>query len=142
MLYYAVGKPHRLPKKLLNEVVDFTAKYLKIENTDCIMEIEFFNKLDACGYAQEEEYVNYSIQISKEKQYTTKDIIATIMHEMVHVAQYIRGDLVLGKGNKLSRWKGKPVDLPYSKQPWERQAFRLEKNIWNKFITKNPNALK
>lgn len=49
----------------------------------------------------------------------------TIMHEMVHVKQFVKGQLAHdGKGNLT--WKGKkqPLDLPYWKQPWEIEAMQ------------------
>lgn len=135
MFYIVYGKPRQFKKKDLDKAMRIATEYLKIDDADVELEIEFLSKLDgeAYGYAEVGDDVDYNIQISKSKDLSLETIITTLMHEMVHIAQYIRGDLVPGVGRKHSRWKGKPVDLPYSKQPWERQAARLEKVLWKKF---------
>lgn len=135
MFYTVVGKPRRLKKQELDLAMQVAVNYLKIDDVDTEVEVQFADKLDgnAQGYATWEDDDVYVIEISKSKDLSTEDIIQTIMHEMVHVAQYIRGDYVPGEGRKLNRWKGKPVDLPYSKQPWERQAYRLEKVMYKRY---------
>ena len=135
MLYFTIGKPHRLPKKVLENVMKVSVDYLKLDDADFEVEIEFVKNIPAQGYAEiDGEVADYRIQINKDSAYRTEDMIMTIIHEMVHVAQYFRKHYIPGEGKKLSKWKGKSVDLPYSKQPWERQAFRLEKTIFKKYL--------
>jgi hypothetical protein len=64
--------------------------------------------------------------------------VETLCHEMVHVMQWVKGlltDRVYPK--KLgyrTLWKGKSCKkLPYSKQPWERQAHAMESKLFKKF---------
>lgn len=65
------------------------------------------------------------------------DIKKIICHEMVHLDQYERGDLVLIKDeNGLKfQWKNKDFDpsMPYKKRPWEKEALGLETKIWKMF---------
>lgn len=63
-----------------------------------------------------------------------KDMIKTVMHEMVHVWQYSSG-IAKQYANGKMMWKKKDyTDAPYSKQPWERQAHRMEEKLFDKWI--------
>jgi len=64
----------------------------------------------------------------------------TVCHEMVHVMQWVKGllkDRVYPRklGYRIL-WKGKSYKgVPYSKQPWERQAHAMENKLFKKFET-------
>lgn len=64
-------------------------------------------------------------------------IIETLAHEMVHVKQDAKGEKVQrNRGGYKVLWKG--VDhtkTPYSKQPWEREAYRLESKLVKEYFT-------
>ena len=52
---------------------------------------------------------------------------------MVHVRQYIQGDVNLN----LTRWKGsRVVDIDYWDQPWEIEAHGIEVGLFTKFAKK------
>ena len=87
----------------------------------------------------------YNIQIDKRLGRTVckKEFIETIVHEMVHVWQSVTGRMVdrvyprrLGY-RKL--WKSKDgsylnhTHTVYSKQPWERQAYRMQGGMLKRF---------
>lgn len=57
------------------------------------------------------------------------EMMQTLAHEMVHVKQYFRKELD-GTGCKF-KWKGRNADgYQYENQPWEREAFKLEKGLY------------
>jgi hypothetical protein len=61
-----------------------------------------------------------------------EDAIRVICHEIVHMQQYISGDLLYQDGNLI--WKGQNVDLErveYQEREWEIDAFRKESQIVN-----------
>jgi predicted metallopeptidase len=61
-----------------------------------------------------------------------EDAIRVICHEIVHIQQYISGDLVYQDGILI--WKGQTVDLnrvEYQEREWEIDAFRKETEIVN-----------
>lgn len=61
-----------------------------------------------------------------------EDAIRVICHEIVHMQQYISGDLVYQDGNLI--WKGQNVDLQrveYQERDWETDAFRKENQLIN-----------
>lgn len=73
---------------------------------------------------------------------TTEDVqlfTETIMHEMVHIWQMANkvARFTLSPKGDIYRvfWKGiEMTDVSYWRQPWERQAFRLEKTLAKKFL--------
>jgi hypothetical protein len=64
--------------------------------------------------------------------------IKTVIHELIHVKQYVTGQL----SDKVGRasgviWKG--IDhskTTYSRQPWEREAYRLQEKLFIEFMAK------
>lgn len=58
------------------------------------------------------------------------EMMQTLAHEMVHARQFIRGEL---KNECGWAWKGRKADgYNYDNQPWEKEAFRLEKKLFMK----------
>jgi hypothetical protein len=56
--------------------------------------------------------------------------IQVISHEIIHIKQYISGDL--SYENSVLVWKGDVIDLTnveYSRREWENEAFSLENQI-------------
>jgi hypothetical protein len=56
-----------------------------------------------------------------------------LCHELVHAKQFIKGELS-GSGTV---WKGVDMSLirDIKNQPWEQEAFKLEVELYNKYIT-------
>ena len=85
---------------------------------------------DAYGYCMSES--NREFEIEVDKRLGKNQFISTVIHEMVHVWQYATKQLTQ-KGCK-EFWRGKDyTDEYYSKQPWERQAYRMEKSILKEY---------
>jgi len=62
----------------------------------------------------------------------------TLIHEMIHVGQYLRGDLVQGHnpidGLFEINWKGNTyTDAEYTSRPWEIEADELESQMYEKY---------
>jgi len=68
-----------------------------------------------------------------------EDIIKTVIHELIHVKQYAKGELIdRSRGKCKTLWKGKDHSkTSYSKQPWERQAYRLQESLYKKYMKEN-----
>lgn len=74
--------------------------------------------------------------------------LSSLMHEMIHVKQYAKGELgIYARDPNCSRWKGEKINrdkLGYYDEPWEIEAhgyetglvqqFLDEKPKWNKFV--------
>jgi len=65
----------------------------------------------------------------------SRNILETLAHEMVHVKQYVDGEL----NDSLTNWRGKKVnsdDIDYWIQPWELEALGREQGLLTKFAIK------
>ena len=71
-----------------------------------------------------------------DKNVDTKDLIRTVIHEMVHIKQYIRKEMDSEIVGSRMRWKSKtyPYDIKYDDMPWEKEANRLETNYGNEYL--------
>lgn len=78
-----------------------------------------------------------SFEVSIDTTASLQDFIKTIIHEFIHVKQYVRGELVDGsRGRAKTTWKNKDHSkTSYSKQPWEREAYRLQETFYTEYMT-------
>lgn len=71
-----------------------------------------------------------------------KDITVTVSklaHELVHVKQYITGELKHGKNN-ITLWKGEKYDekiTDYWDLPWEIEAYGREVGLYTRYYNKH-----
>jgi len=66
--------------------------------------------------------------------FTLEEMIVNLAHELVHAKQFIKGEL----HPNLHKWK--KVDYsntPYDKQPWEKEAYLLEQELYKKYWKTN-----
>ena len=96
------------------------------------IQIQFVNKLEALGFCEgNREYAE--ITIAKKcpvtgRKITFLEMMQTLAHEMVHARQFLRGELTCDGG---FAWKGRKADgYEYENQPWEIEAYRLEKKLF------------
>ena len=69
--------------------------------------------------------------------FNTFQLVETFIHELVHVAQMLRGDLSRVRG--VSVWKGRRYREPqtyeeYKALPWEREADEYASNISRRLV--------
>lgn len=135
--------PDKNFKPYVEEAARFYADEL-IENKrilkNCYVAIRFNSKMDMYGLAGVEE-VNTKNQpreflIELHPGIGARNILSTLAHEMVHVKQYIKGEL----NDEMTLWKGKKVDsdkMDYWVHPWEIEAHGVEAGLVYKFVTIN-----
>lgn len=127
MIYIVDGKPARISYSLLDEVVLLGAEYLKLPKR---IKIEIiFEKIDdiyQCGYSDIEDGV---AKMWVNSNMPEDQIIATILHEMVHIQQMKSKKLVIGNWPTPSKWCGEYVIANYLELPWEVEAYRLEEEM-------------
>jgi|APSaa5957512493_1039668.scaffolds.fasta_scaffold238050_2 hypothetical protein len=85
------GKVEKYEKYMAHSVVDWCINYFQeIDHlyTDINLELKVMNDCD--GTCIENDDGGYDIEISINQ--SMRDIVATIVHEMVHVKQYITGE--------------------------------------------------
>lgn len=75
-----------------------------------------------------------NFRITLDGKVSQKSILQTLAHEFVHVKQFAKGELkYLQKGDK---WCGSVYSskTPYSKQPWEKEAKKLETKLYSEWM--------
>lgn len=67
------------------------------------------------------------------KKLSVEDIARTLAHELVHAKQFLRGEMK----TESEKWRYKSgfvkdcSNLPYREQPWEKEAFKLEPELFD-----------
>ena len=75
----------------------------------------------------------FMIELDASMRYSFKDILTWLAHEMVHLKQFVRKELwdyETGRVQWKSRTYGK---MHYDDQPWEKEAYRLESELYEMF---------
>lgn len=95
------------------------------------IEIELTSNRSEKGMACRESKYHYTIEASKYQ--GAKTLISTLAHEMVHVKQFVNGEL--GYQKNLYKWNGIvfPKDYDYYDAPWEIEAYGREVGLSYKF---------
>jgi hypothetical protein len=130
---------YKYSRRRCEDVVEwFYDRYLKRYK----IEIEVFHR----GLRREGAYGYCSVQdcdhrprnflIEMHNQLPPEDYIKTLLHELQHVLQHVRGDLRDKRGVRC--WKGiKCFDLPYVIQPWEIEAHTMEEVLYLRYLTES-----
>lgn len=119
------------------EAAEFYAEKLGIPDTT-IIAIGLYPQMEVAGYCQynTEEVIPYfivGIETEAEEE-GEDDPIAVLAHEMVHVKQYVTGELV-DHGTHCS-WKGKNYEEyeansdDYFFSPWEVEAYGMQVGLY------------
>ena len=95
-------------------------------------------KSEAIGFCMMEDKNQFEIEL--DKKLSIKDMVTALCHEMVHVKQFARKEMVDGIETGVARWKSKKISLDtnYWDLPWEKEAYRMEKklanDVWNEDV--------
>jgi hypothetical protein len=87
------------------------------------------------GYCSMKDEEKRTFAIEADKTLKLRQLIMTLIHEMVHVKQFARNEMIDYPINGRHRWKTKtiPENTPYDKMPWEREAVRLQEKLTDEF---------
>jgi hypothetical protein len=112
----------QLAKSAINWYIDmYLPKVRKLHIDLC------FNHLDNLnGLCTQMEKRKFNIQI--DERLSMDDMVTTVMHEMIHVKQYVRNELCDMPSGTV-RWKSRPIDpenLDYWDHPWEKEAHKYD----------------
>jgi hypothetical protein len=89
------------------------------------------------GYCTQDDDYDYTIELRSDLR--GEELERTIIHELVHIWQYVRGDLVQehiqGLGPRMV-WMGEDMtSVDYQDRPWEQQAVALEDRYYKQLIS-------
>ena len=128
-------------KKKINFAVDFYSTRL-IESTrirnNCEITINFYryNEKNKTAFVDIDDYNTkgqprkFSIYLAKQSE---EEILKILAHEMVHIKQYIAGEI----DNFLESWKGEYFDRElstYYNFPWEKEAYEKADILYNEWV--------
>ena len=132
------GKKQR---RIVHEAIEWAAYDLHHKRMADNLEIEaeILNLGDMAGYCiwSDSNIAPRSFELELNVKQSDEDLIVTVMHEMVHVWQYATGRVrerfrpmhrQIWKNS--SRWYG---DTKYSELPWEREAYKLQEELYDKY---------
>jgi hypothetical protein len=71
---------------------------------------------------------SYNLYIRKD---TNTPLRSIICHEMLHLQQYINGDLSVDTDKRIFIWKGKiySYNFPYMERPWEQEVYKKQDKL-------------
>ena len=78
----------------------------------------------------------FMIELDASMRYKFDQILTWLAHEMVHLKQFARGELCdyeTGRVQWKSRAFGRLIHVHYEDQPWEKEAYRLEDELYEMF---------
>ena len=137
MKFKISGVKKKVLKNEIKEALHFFAKELKVKDYhDVTVSVKAMRKMDALGYCSIKHYDDEdrisTILMEVKLNQGRDEMINTLAHEMVHVKQYITGEL----SEDLDVWKGKKInsdDIDYDDQPWEIEADKVGDMLDEKF---------
>jgi len=75
----------------------------------------------------------FMIELDASMRYKFDQILTWLAHEMVHLKQFVRGELCEYETGRV-QWKSRSFGrVHYDDQPWEKEAYRLEDELYEMF---------
>jgi len=120
--------------------MDFFANSLKFrKRTDILVDVlitknKSFNYDGTCLHVDNYDNVHV-FHLAIKANFKLAHTLEILAHEMVHMKQYMNGDLYYN--HPKTCWKGKPyrtTDFEYSELPWEKEAYRKESLLVNALL--------
>ena len=107
-----------------------------------LVEIKLTNELkqkeQAYGYCHiTDDNLNrpreFMIELDTSMKHPFDQILTWLAHEMVHLKQFVRGELFDYETGNV-QWKSRTFGrIHYTDQPWEKEAYRLEGELYEMF---------
>ena len=137
MIALSIDGGTRKEQRMVHDAFNFALKYLMPRKRNLTIDINITDiPDDADAYHCCIEKGQHEIEV--QKGLIEEDFITAIFHEMVHVRQHERGDL---KDHGIRKaWKGEEyfgiydTTETYKNLPWEEEAYRLQEEMYNKWI--------
>ena len=119
---------NKVQRQIAEDVVSYMIKRLMPRHRTLDITVELVDiKSDAVGFCmmcdRKREFV-----IEADKKQGIVQLVTTIVHEMIHVKQWVRNEMDDGCSGHIARWKSKtiPADTNYYDLPWEKEAYEKE----------------
>jgi hypothetical protein len=123
-------------KEVAYKVIEWTIKQLKLTRLSSLYIHVILKKLRGLdGECSMEDEEKRTFTIEADKTLGLRQLIMTLIHEMVHVKQFARNEMDNFPINGRQRWKSGtvPESINYDDMPWEKEATRLQEKLTDKF---------
>ena len=79
----------------------------------------------------------FNIELDASMRHPFSQILTWLAHEMVHLKQFVRGELFDYESGRV-QWKSRAYSekIHYDDHPWEKEAYRLESELYEMFEDK------
>lgn len=125
---------HGIDDDTMIDIIDRACTFAKFKlfprTERVILDIEVVDGDSNSGSSWENDDREFHIMIDK-----GKDFLITLFHEMIHVKQYLKRELV-DLPHFQVKWKGYTYSkdyFPYENRPWEIEAYAMEEDLYNDF---------
>ena len=128
------GSKHQ--REIVYKVIEWTIKRLKLVRMSSLYIYVVLKKLRGVdGYCSMEDDTRRMYSIEIHKNLKLRQLIMTLIHEMVHVKQFARNEMDDFRVNGRYRWKSGsvPKNVTYYDMPWEKEALRLQEKLTDEF---------
>jgi hypothetical protein len=137
MLYLDIqGKASR---RRCRDVVEwFKQKYIPNHHLDITVSHRGLKREAAIGFCSVTDCDHHPREflIEMETTLSVDDYISTLLHELWHVYQHVKGTLRDKRG--VRHWKDVDANhLSYDEQPWEQEAYKMEEILYKKYMEIN-----
>lgn len=134
MRYKIYGIKNVIFRRKIREALYFFEEKLKLDEYDYVtVRVKVTKNIDVFGYCSideiDEDNCAHTIIMEIQTGQDKFEIIHTLAHEMVHVSQYVTGQL----SADLNVWKGEEIDsdsLNYEEHPWEIEAEEIGNELY------------
>jgi len=135
-----------LKKELARSSLDYAIKEMMPRVRNLSITVLGISSLDEKeGIDGDCDFLDYGSRIPREylirvnTDLSIKEFVCTIMHEMVHVKQWLKGEMRDYIGHPFTRsWKGKKINIQkvcYDNHPWEKEAHKLQETLTESFLS-------
>ena len=126
----------KFQKEVAHKLIYWTIKQLKLtrmSSLDVHIILKKLRGLDGECSMEDEEKRTFAIEADKTLK--LRQLIMTLIHEMVHVKQFARNEMDDFPINGRHRWKSGtvPKNVTYYDMPWEKEALRLQEKLTDEF---------
>lgn len=131
-------------REMVQNLAEWTLHELMPRHRKCevLISLKDLTKDGVEGWCMEEDDRLFHVQV--EKNQTMRDLVATVVHELIHVKQYVKREMVdfycVKTQSRKIRWKTSVYGYgtAYHRQPWEKEAFKLQEvyadRAWNEGV--------
>lgn len=117
-----------MEREIVSRAVHWCIKKMMPRTRTLDIEVKLKNLGSAWGYCMEGD-TNRTFELELQKGLGLYDLISTVCHEMVHVKQYYRREMRHTDRGMMWKTAKIPDKTAYMDLPWEKEAFRMEKNL-------------